>query len=88
MAEDFKTDDAKLAAYLCLRGYDTPQYDYDGKVVKYIFQEVVQQDVLDFYNKLPISISPLAIFEKHTEILACGKIAALKIPTEVFQQVS
>lgn len=85
MHNSLTTDDVRLAAYLSLRGYGNPQYQLHGRMVKYVFSYVPQKDVLDFYNKCIVSIAPFLIFEKHAEILAQGKAAALNINTDVFK---
>jgi hypothetical protein len=88
MAEPLATSDAKLAAYLCLIGYDTPVYGAERGVVQYIFDGVRQQDVLNFYNKIPITIAPLAVFDKYTQLMAHSRISHLQIPVAVFQSLA
>lgn len=86
MYEPLATTDAKLAAYLCLIGYDAPQFGREERgTVQYIFDGVSQQDVLNFYNKIPVAIAPLAVFEKYTQLMAHSRISNLQIPVAVFQ---
>lgn len=85
MYEPLTTSDAKLAAYLCLIGYDAPGYGVEHGTTQYIFDGVSQQDVLNFYNKIPITIAPLAVFEKYTQLMAHSRITTLQIPVAVFQ---
>lgn len=88
MTEPLATHDAKLDAYLCLIGYETPAYGEARGAVQYIFDGVRQQDVLNFYNKIPITIAPLAVFEKYTQLMAHSRISNLQIPVAVFQSLA
>jgi len=85
MREPLATSDGVLAAYLCLMGYDAPAYGEERGSVRYIFEDVNSQDVLNFYNKVPVSIAPLAVFEKYRQLMAHSRISNLQIPVAVFQ---
>lgn len=84
---ELKTDDVKLASYLSLIGYGDPTYELEGRNIKYIFSSVAQHDVLNFYQKCGVLIAPLSLFEKYNALLAQGKIVALNMCTDVFNQV-
>lgn len=88
-SQSFITDDTKLAAYLCLMGYEAPKYIQGiGRTVKYEFGHVEQYDVLNFYNRKPSCFAALDIFMKHDEIIAKSKIMMLGIRQEIFEPAS
>jgi len=89
MPEALETHDVRLAAYLAIRGYGEPDCVRDGKAVKYLFSLVSQADVLEFYNKNSVLISPLAYHEKHQELISRSKAFELgMLGAPVFQHAS
>ncbi len=85
MPETFPTADAQLAAYLCLLGYDEPQYEQRGRRVFFIFATVVDEDVLRFSSCQPAYIAPLTLLRKYEYLVGQARLVTMNMARAAFQ---
>ena len=88
MPESFPTSDAQLAAYLCLLGYDEPQFEQRGRRIFFIFPAVVEEDILRFSSCQPAYIAPLTLLRKYEYLLGQARLVTQNIARAVFQPSS
>lgn len=81
----FEPSDAKLAAYLCLLGYDEPPCVRKGSNIVFVFTKVQQQDVLSFYNREPAYLSPLDLFKKYERLIGKAKLVQVNMSITPFE---